>query len=306
MDPHGGGGDVVGGVGAAAGLGRLAGVDAVRRGPVGRHVHERHEVLVGDVAVVALQVVLDDVLPVGGDVVAEPAGEREVGDVGCLLGDLGAEVTRLQPQRGRRRVEVHEHEPGELLHLYGVEADARRIEVHEVLRVAGGDQRAVEVVGPAVVGAPQRADRTLADEDLVRPVLAHVVEGPQFSVAVAHQNDGKSRNRRRDVIAGRCEPLPVAHPLPIPGEDGRLLEVVPALGGIGLGVQGTRRSGILGVVTTHPLHVGERDRRRHAIPVSGAWDSDRPSEVFGFKWSAICLEVMTGLYGDATSLSAPT
>ena len=81
----------------------LAGVDAVRRDRVGAHVDQRDEVLVRDVAVVALEEVVDDVLPVGPDVVGQSSGMCQLGDVRSPPGDLVLEIAGLPGQRERPR-----------------------------------------------------------------------------------------------------------------------------------------------------------------------------------------------------------
>ena len=78
-----------------ASLGHMARVDPVGRDLVGVHVDERHEIFVGDMAVVALKEVVDDVLPVALDRVAEAVGERQLIDVGHPVGNLLAEIARL-------------------------------------------------------------------------------------------------------------------------------------------------------------------------------------------------------------------
>ena len=74
--------------------------------PVGVHLHQRHEVLVSDMAVVALQEVVDHVLPVGGDVVVDAAHMGELLHVGRPAGDLVAQSPGLlgqsQPAAGSR------------------------------------------------------------------------------------------------------------------------------------------------------------------------------------------------------------
>jgi hypothetical protein len=107
----GGGRDIVRGIVLLAGLGEVAGPDPVGAHLVGAHVDQRHELRVGDVAVVALQEVVDDVLPVGPDVIGQPLRERQVRDIRRPERDVLRQIRRLHGQRGGGRVEIDVHKP---------------------------------------------------------------------------------------------------------------------------------------------------------------------------------------------------
>jgi len=81
---------------------------------VGIHIDHRTEALVRDRAVVTLEKVVDDVLPVRLDVVAESVGEREIGDIGRPARDFDGEVTGLFGQGRCGPVEVDVDEAAEL------------------------------------------------------------------------------------------------------------------------------------------------------------------------------------------------
>ena len=123
-------------------------------------------------------------------------GERELPDVGCPLGDLGAEVGGLLGERNRVRVEVDVHESAELLDAHLVEADVGDVEVHEVGGAAGRDQLPIEAVRPGVVRTDDRARSAPAGEQLMGAMLAHVVEGPQLARLVTNRDDRACRPPR--------------------------------------------------------------------------------------------------------------
>jgi hypothetical protein len=152
-------GDVIRRVLVLAGLGEVARPDAVGLDLVGVHVDEVDELLVGDVAVVALQEVVDDVLPVGVDVVGQPLGMGEIDDIRRPAGDLLGQVAGLLSQQRRSGVEVHVDHAAELLDLYLVEADLALVEGLHLVGPAGGLELSVEAIGPGVVWANDGARR---------------------------------------------------------------------------------------------------------------------------------------------------
>ena len=108
------------------------------------------------------------------------------------------------------------------------------------LVVAGSElERAVEGVGPGVVRAVDGVapDRRVLGLELVAPVAADVVEGPQPTVVAAHQHHAVVTDPQGPAVAGvgQVGRAPRAHPavgeevLALPGQDG--------LGGVGLGGQ---------------------------------------------------------------------
>jgi len=119
-----------------------------------------------------------------------------------------------------------------------------RGEVGKVLRVAGTAQAAAEVVGPGVVGAGDRVRGAAAFEQLVGPVLADVVEGPQHAALVTNHRDRHSGHGGRHVGAGIPDELDVADPLPRAGEHGALFVGEPLGFGVGVGVERQGRPGV--------------------------------------------------------------
>ena len=209
----------------------------MRRDLVGVHVDQRHEVLVGDVAVVALEEVVDDVLPVGVDRVFETVGEGELFDIGGPVRNLFCELARSLRQRRRGRVEVDVDEPSEFLDLHLVEADRTDLEVDEVLRVPGRPESSAEIIGPPVIRAHDIARRALASENMMGPMLAHVEEGAELAADVAHGDDGHPGDLIGYVVAGIPQFLAVAEPLPRPADDLLLVGLEPLGQRVGVGLQ---------------------------------------------------------------------
>ena len=244
-------GDVIGRVRVLARLGEVARPDAVGPHLVGVHVDQVDELLVRDVAVVALQEVVDDVLPVGRHVVGQPFGVRQLRDVRCPARDVGGQVAGLLRQRFGVRVEVDVDHAAELLDLHLVEADLALVEGFHLVRAAGGLEVPVEAVGPGVVGADDVAGRARAGEELMGAVLAYVVERPQSTVSVAHDGDGHPGHGRCEVVARRPQCLAVADPLPRPGEDRLQTPPLPTVGACRPQTAGT---------STAPARRGSRER----------------------------------------------
>ena len=169
----------------------------------GRRVHE--------LDVVGLDEVLQEELPVrvdlaevdGGDVVEpgeidplEPVPERG----GELLERRGRAVqVDEDPVVPRRRPHRNEPVPP------AVEAGRRRARLAPA-EIGGDVERAVESVGPGVVGAPDRpAGVSGGVHELEVPVAAHVVEGPHPEPGIAHEEERPPRHGDRGHVAGAGE-----------------------------------------------------------------------------------------------------
>ena len=175
-------------------------------------------------AVVALLVVLDDHLPVGGELVGVPGDDgeilRPVGtddvlqpcDVRAEFDVLGAGVDE-QPA-----VEVHQRELGEP-ELARVEP----LDSAEPRRIA---QRAVQPIGPRMVGAHDGSalGRRIARQQFVSAVSAGVGKRPNRAVVAAHQQDCVGSAADRLLGAHRGEVAGVGDAGP-PGEDVLLFPV---------------------------------------------------------------------------------
>ncbi len=205
---------------------------------VDRDVHDLREAGVGDLAVVALEVVLAADLPVrlvlGGraleeaqPVEVEPGGGHELGQL----------AERLRERR-RFEVRVDEDERAPGVDEHRTEAEALLVEVRLALGARSRPQRAVEVVRPGVVGALERLAPALALADERAAVAADVHEGAQDAFLVAHEDDrdaagvGCAERSRLGDLVGAGDVLPGAP------EDPLLLE--PQHGRIGVPVEGKR------------------------------------------------------------------
>ena len=226
--------------------------------------------------VAAVEVVVDEHLPVALEGPAPPLHEVEAGQI--ELGELADEGPEGLLERRAARLETDEHE---LL-------PARRLDRHKsVLGLveaadAGEVRRALQLPGervrPAVVGAAQ--DRGLAlglGHHRRGVVAAHVEEAAQLAVVAPHHDDRLAGEHRRDVLAGLLELVEAADHLPRAREDGPALELGDAL----VDVPGSRdRPGLL---ERSPRVVGAQDlfdrrfhessRRVRAAVSAPAWRS---------------------------------
>ena len=199
-------------------------------------------------AVEALVVVLDDDLPVRGDLVHEAHADPELVHLEALEGRdrLGAVRERVDQRTARLPAHVHEHEARVAVDRDVVERVVRAIELLALLHVRRADQLAVQVEGPRVVRADERLARGLRPADVVeelRPaVAAHVVEGAELAGVVPHDEDRLPRDVADDVVAGVRDLLGAADAHPVAPPD-LLALVLPDLGArvVGAAERGARR-----------------------------------------------------------------
>src|SRR4051812_26152859 len=183
------------------------------------------EARVRDLAVVALEEVLADDLPVRVQLPLDAVAERERVDVE----DLGDEFRHLAESLGERRrvgVEVDEDERPPRVDLHRHETEALLLESRLGLRARRREQAAVQSVRPCVVRALQRRSATLALGDREAAVPADVHEGPQLPVLARACNDYRSHPDlgREERAAFRKLPH-VSDVLPMRAEDPLLLAV---------------------------------------------------------------------------------
>ena len=182
---------------AAAPRARALVVDAaeVVREPVELRVHAG--------AVQALGVVLDDRLPVGGDVVADAGGPAQRAEP--VAGEPLRQRADVLPERRRLARDVDEHEPVQDRAADRGQAEAARLEALDLPGVRGVAQRAVEAVGPRVVGALQAPHAALGlVEQAGAAVAADVVERARRAVlARDHQHALAAELARRGTRRAR-------------------------------------------------------------------------------------------------------
>ena len=212
----------------------LAAPPAVARGPelgrvpaadlepvrVRRHVDQRREAGVRDGAVVALEEVLRDDLPVRLDAPLRAVMEPQRVDVDAELRDLLRHRTERHGERLRVGVRVHEEERPPALEAYGSQSDGVELEVGPRRR----PQAAVEPVRPGVVRALKRLSVSCAFGDHGPAVSAHVDEGTCLAVLRAGDDDRDPTGARGEEVAGPGDGARVADVLPGSREDPLLLE----------------------------------------------------------------------------------
>ena len=205
-------------------------------------------------AVVALVVVLADHLPVRGHPVADRMTDPQLpqGVARQALGNSG----ELPLQRhGSGRGQVQEHETAPRLDLRRVQAEQCLVELRLSAQIGCGDQPPVEVVGPLVIrtgdtpggdatgqrGAGERRARLPAQACTTVP--AHIVEGAQPSLAVAHQNDAFAEDIEHAERAGLHQFFLAPDTDPVAAEDPLLLHGKYALRAIPARWQGGLQTG---------------------------------------------------------------
>ena len=190
-----------------------------------------HQFRVHAGAVQALLVVLDDDLPVGGDVA--DAGVRDVQrtHVEALereeVGAMGA-----QPLVERRRLfgQADEHEAMPLPNVVRPQRQARLVDIG-VVEVRGGDQASVERVRPCVVGAHQRT-LTAVVVLVAQPgaaVAAHVGQCMQRAIEIAREQHALAGKLDHGSIA-RLQAITTGREHPASVEDACTLDLVDLVG----------------------------------------------------------------------------
>ena len=150
--------------------------------------------------------------------------EDEVFDPRTVGPDLFLKTRGLRFQRFGIVVEIDEDEAAELFDPDRLEGEILLVEPGHFLGVAGAAQRAVEFVGPGVIGAHQDARLAAAMGEFMTAVLADIVKGAEFAVAPARDHHGLFMDRGREIGAGFGELALMAGEPPVPVEDCILLE----------------------------------------------------------------------------------
>jgi len=189
-----------------------------------------------DLAVVALEEVLADDLPVRLELGFPPRVEDEVVDVEAELGDLCRHRSKCIRERLRLGGDVDEDERAPALDRHGLEPELALREVGLLLRPWRGPQRSVEPVRPRVVRTLQRLAPSFAFGDDEASMPADVHERAQHVVARARHDHGRAGCAAGEVRAGLRQPAAVADVLPRRSKDELLLAAedlrirVPAVG----------------------------------------------------------------------------
>ena len=190
--------------------------------------------------------------------------EDKGAQIGGVLRHLAGKAVRALPKRRRPRVQVHEHEVAEHLHLHGGEEDPVRIEVLDQLRLAGPVQAAAEIVDPGVVRTGDERRRAGALQQLVSAVLADIVEGAQHAVPAADRDDAPVLDAGGPVAARLAQHLLVAQILPAPAEDLLALGFEISRVDVAVRTDGGGSCGDRVVAVARMLQLLSRQAHRHA------------------------------------------
>jgi hypothetical protein len=173
--------------------------------------------------VVALLVVLDEDLPVGGhDVVVVGADAQSLG---LVDGDEGLEPGEVVVERRGAPRDVDEDEPVPFLGGQLDQPVLRGVEIRPPLEAWRAAQGAVEVVRPRMVRAHHDVEvaRLAAGEKFVSAVPARVGEAVQAPVLGAHQEHPGGADRLGALIGDLGDILTARHAHPPAAEEVVLL-----------------------------------------------------------------------------------
>src|SRR4029077_18730548 len=151
------------------------------------------------VAVIALAIVLEDKLPVGLNRVAQAFSELRVFQ--SLMPHLLADVRGNAIETDRIVAERDEQEPRNIFQRHRMQRKLRLM--HTEFALGRSLQPTVEIVGPGVIRADKGARVSLllaADSRAAMP--AGVVEGAEFAVLAAREDDRVMADRPGDPVAG--------------------------------------------------------------------------------------------------------
>ncbi len=232
-----------------------------------------------DLDVVPVEEVVDRQLPIAlRPVLAHAVQELDLAPGGHQVDAEAAHPAEVLLERRRRWIEGRENEAAVARHLGGgCEPPSLAIQVAAVEDVlaAHADQRAVEVVTPAVVGADEaRGVAEFRPADAVAPMRTGIQQDVDAAVAPAHNNHFVLADPVREEVARLGELGLVAHEVPSPGEDALEFQFVHVLVGEGGAVE---QAG-LGVVEIHfrsPCHAASRRAPENA-KLSPYWFSKVP------------------------------
>ena len=175
----------------------------------------------GDFGVVGLDEVVDHHLPVGADLVVDVACLEQT----CRLHTAGADIREDRSEnflgRRRRAIDVDEDKRVDFREPHRKEAERDPVEGLEMRRASGADKTPVEIVDPPVIGALQHIAPARLLDDLHGAVLTDIVEGAQFPLAIAHDDQRLAMNRPGQHGARFRHFAGVAHVDPRGVEDAR-------------------------------------------------------------------------------------
>ena len=168
--------------------------------------------------------------------------ECQLLDIRCPMADFRFQTAGQLGQRRRIRIKVHIDKPAELGDLYLIKADILGFEILQMLGMRCADQLAIKLINPRMIGAHDAAGLPLAFKQVMRPVLADIVECPQNPFPVAHHGDRAACDVDGRVLPRFAQLFHVAHPLPCPGDDFVPINLEPF--GLHIGI-GPKRAGVV-------------------------------------------------------------
>ena len=178
-----------------------------------------------DLAVVALEVVLNDDLPVGGGVVRPAPVEMKTLNVYARLRDQFRQAAKGVGERRRIEIGVDEGHRSPRVDLNRAQPETARIEVRLAVRARCGTKGSVEVIGPGMIRALKGSLIACPETDPGASVATYVDESPQLIVSVPHKYDRNTPLLVRHEVAGLGELLMAGEILPRRGEKLFLLDL---------------------------------------------------------------------------------
>src|SRR5262249_28497066 len=132
--------------------------------------------------VVLFHGVLDDQLPVGGEVIGDPTDTPHL--IEAVRAELRPEVSQMLDQPGAGLREAHEDEALPTLAAHRGQPPVRPIEPRAVLHAGRAEEAPVWPIGPGMVRADDGATAAVTVEEPGAPVPAGVGEGTHLTVRV--------------------------------------------------------------------------------------------------------------------------
>ena len=191
---------------------------------IGTDLYHRSEARVVDGAVVALEVILDDDLPVGGSVVLVPPIQAKLRDVYPDVCDELGQRRELIGERRRIEIRVDERHRTPCVHLHRRRPSSLASKPASPVRARHGAKSSVEVVGPGVIRALERSLVARAEADAGASVPADVDE----SLGAGCPRPGPARPNSPLLsgheVTGFIGPFEVREVLPSGGKQAALLD----------------------------------------------------------------------------------
>jgi hypothetical protein len=230
---------------------------SVQRGDAGGGLLERVQARVFRVrrrAVIAFEIVLDRQLPVRRDLVVRAMGDARIGPA------IGAETVAQRlldtTERERRRGERDEDQPLDDTEMNRLEPIGGGVEIRR--HVTRRTQRAVEPVGPGVVGTDQEFGMAgLRAADARAAVTADIGEAAQHAILAAHDDHRFVGQLEEEIIARLRRLAGMAGAEPMAPQ--QAIDIAPE--NVGMAIKGLGQRAALGLPRQQAL-----DLRPETVP----------------------------------------